>query len=95
LERDPEAVIKDLREGLATPWAAKNVYHVIYDEETLRLDPERTRAARERVREERKGRGKPYDEFEAEWSTLRPPKEVLTYYGAYPNPSRPTGSDAS
>ncbi|MBI5014807.1 MAG: hydantoinase B/oxoprolinase family protein [Deltaproteobacteria bacterium] len=95
LERDPEAVVKDLREGLATPWAAKNVYYVVYDEETLRLDPDRTRAARERVREERKARGKPYDEFEAEWAKLRPPDAVLTYYGAYPHPSRPAGAGAS
>jgi acetophenone carboxylase len=50
LERDPEMVMKDLRNGMVTHWAAKNLYKLAYDLE------------------------------------LRPPDEVLKYYGNYPNP---------
>lgn len=84
LERDPEAVIADLRDGMVTPWAARNIYRVVYDDETLRLDREKTRALREEARVRRKQRGKPYGEFEKEWLKLRPREEVIKYYGTYP-----------
>jgi N-methylhydantoinase B/oxoprolinase/acetone carboxylase alpha subunit len=87
LERNPEDVIRDLRDGWTTDWAAKNVYVVAYDENTLRLDPEKTRAIREEVRDQRKKVGKAYDEFEKEWLKLRPPDEVIKYFGTYPHPS--------
>ena len=86
LERDPEAVLADLRIGLVTPWAARNVYRVAYDEETLDLDSARTDAWRLAAREGRKTRGRPYDEFAAEWGAERPPADVLAYYGTYPDP---------
>lgn len=87
LEREPEAVLKDLRDGMTTHWAAQNIYKVAYDEKTLRLDPEKTAAIRSETRAERLRRAKPYDEFEAEWLKLRPLDQALKYYGAYPNPS--------
>ncbi len=86
LERDPERVLRDLRDGLTTDWAARNVYCVCYDGKTLKLDPEGTeerRAARRRARLEA---AKPFDAFEAEWSKLRPPEAVTRFYGPYPNP---------
>lgn len=86
LERDPQAVLDDLREGLTTPWAARQVYRVAYDPESLRLDPEATQALRDEARAERLRRGKPFARFEAEWAGLRPPAEVLKYYGSYPEP---------
>jgi len=87
LERDPEMVIDDLREQRTNLWAARNIYHVAYDEKTLRLDPEKTKALRKEARAERKRRAKPYDEFEAEWLKLKPPEGILQYYGTYPHPS--------
>jgi acetophenone carboxylase len=84
LERDPEAVVADLRDGMVTPWAARNIYRVAYDDETLRLDREKTRELREEARARRKQRGKPYGEFEKEWLKLRPKDEVIKYYGTYP-----------
>ena len=87
LERDPEMVIKDLGNGMATHWAAENLYKVAYDESTLRFDTEKTRKLREEARKERLRRGKPYDEFEAEWAKLRPPDEAIKYFGTYPHPS--------
>jgi len=87
LDRNPEAVIKDLREGSTSQWAAQNIYKVVYDEKTLRLDPEKTQTLREKTRAERKHRGKPYNEFEAEWLKLRPPESLLKCFGTYPHPS--------
>ena len=71
-----------------TSWAAQNVYSVVYDEKTLRLDVEGTRAAREARRAERLRKAKPFDEFDAEWRKLRPPDSVIRSYGDYPNPGQ-------
>ncbi|UCF93553.1 MAG: hydantoinase B/oxoprolinase family protein [Desulfobacterales bacterium] len=87
LERDPAMVIADLREQRTNAWAARNIYHVAYDQKTLRLDSEKTEVLREEARAKRKERAKPYEEFEAEWRQLRPPEEVLQHYGTYPHPS--------
>jgi len=87
VERDPKAVVKDLRDGMTTHWAAQNIYYIAYDEKTMRLDMEKTNALRDKVREERKKRGKPYDEFQKDWLKHRPPDEAIKYYGTYPNPS--------
>jgi acetophenone carboxylase len=88
LERDPEAVLKDLRDGLTTHWAARNVYGVVYDEKTLRLDEEGTERSRKERKTERLASAKPFDEFEAEWEKLRPPDSVIHSYGDYPNPGQ-------
>jgi len=87
LERDPEMLVEDLRNGLTTHWAAHHIYKVAYDEHTLRLDPEKTKALRQKARKERIKKGKTFEEFQKEWLRLRPPHHVIKYYGAYPNPS--------
>jgi acetophenone carboxylase len=87
LERDPEAVLKDLRDGMTNHWAAQNIYRIAYDEQTLRLDLETTEALRAEARAERLRQAKPYDKFEADWLKRKPAEEILKYYGAYPNPS--------
>lgn len=93
LERDPEKVLVDLGNGLVTHWAARNLYQVAYDEQTMRLDPEKTEALRNEARAKRKKRGRPYAEFEAEWLKLRPPGKVIKYYGTYPHPSGLNGRE--
>ena len=87
LERDPEAVIRDLREERTSAWAARNIYQVAYDPNTLRLEVEETEKLRAEAKAARKSRAKSYDEFEAEWLTQSPPEEVLQYYGTFPHPS--------
>jgi acetophenone carboxylase len=87
LERDPEFVVHDLKIDAATPWQAKNVYKVVYDEKTFRVDREATQKARDEARAERLRLGVAYDEFEKEWSKKRPPEEILKHYGTYPHPS--------
>ena len=86
LERNPEAVMEDLRNGLTTHWAARNIYKVAYDQQTLRLYPEKTEAFRNEALAERKQKGKSYAEFEKEWLKLRPSDQAIKYYGSYPNP---------
>src|SRR5439155_9364111 len=81
LERDPEAVVQDLREQLLTDWVARRVYHLVYDDELV-VDPEATRAAREAERAARLRRGRPYDEFVAGWRRDEPPEEV-PYLGTW------------
>lgn len=87
IDRDPQRVIADLRRDLVTPWAARHIYKVAYDPETLRLDEAATEALRHAARQERKRNAKPYAEFVKGWQTQRPKPEVLRYYGAYPDPA--------
>jgi N-methylhydantoinase B len=49
LERDPEAVAKDVRWTLLSPEAAENVYGVVISEDGS-VDPEATNARREEIR---------------------------------------------
>jgi len=84
LDRDPQLVIKDLRENVISDWVAKEIYRVAYDEETLFVDEERTRQLRDELREERKSTAKPYGEFIREWSAKRPPEVALKYFGEWP-----------
>jgi acetophenone carboxylase len=83
LERDPEMVMNDLRVGAIDDWVAENVYKVAYDKENILLDVKRTEELRKEARRKRAKLGKKYDAFIKEWSKLRPPKEVLTYFGPW------------
>ena len=82
LERDPQAVMKDLREELITDWVAETIYRVVYDDEHLIVDEEATAAARTAERRSRIARGKPYDEFVAGWRRDEPPAEV-PFFGSW------------
>jgi len=82
LERDPEAVREDLAQGLTTEWTVENVYHVAIEDG--KIDHEATERLREAERERRKRRGKPFEEFQAEWRTKQPPQDILEHYGDWP-----------
>lgn len=86
LERDPQLVMKDLEEDLISHETARTMYHVVYDEATLVVDEEGTRAARKAERDARKQRGRPFREFVADWVKPAPP-ESLPYYGSWDDPS--------
>lgn len=86
LERDPELVAEDLRARITTDWTAWNVYRVVYDPTTFRVDHEATAKARDDERLARKHRGRPYAEFEREWLKKRPADEIIKRYGDWPNP---------
>ncbi len=84
LFREPDRVMKDLKDKIISDWTAANIYKVVYDSETLAVDHNGTAEAREKEREARKNRGKPYGVFEREWLKKRPPDEALTVFGSWP-----------
>jgi acetophenone carboxylase len=85
IDRDPAAVEHDLSAGLISEWAARHIYGVSLNEQTGRIDEAATETLRADVREERKQRGRPYEEFVAEWSRRKPPEEILGLYGSWPD----------
>jgi N-methylhydantoinase B/oxoprolinase/acetone carboxylase alpha subunit len=86
LERRPQDVMTDLRAGCISHWVACNVYHVVYDEDSLEIDAAATDAARTDERRARLQRGLSFDEFIGPWLQRRPPAEELRYYGDWPEP---------
>ena len=90
LERDPQSVLDDLRRNIISDWTADNIYYVKYDPQRRKLDREKTTLARDGERRARLARGKPFAEFWQEWSRQTPPKEILQWYGSWPD-GNPTG----
>lgn len=82
LERDPEAVMKDLREDLMSHENAWDIYRVVYDREALVVDRAATEKARAEERRARIARAKPFDEFCKAWVKPEPP-EHLPYFGSW------------
>jgi N-methylhydantoinase B/oxoprolinase/acetone carboxylase alpha subunit len=85
LEREPEAVLEDLRKNIVSPWTAENIYRIAYDPERRRLDSGKTKLQREEERKSRLERGKSYEDFHLEWNKKSPPKEILQWYGSWPD----------
>lgn len=85
IDRDPEAVERDVADGLISEWSAREVYAVRFDARTGRVDVPGTDAARAQVRAERRARGRTWDEFHEEWSQRKPPEEILELYGSWPD----------
>jgi acetophenone carboxylase len=90
LEREPEAVLQDLRKGIVSDWTVRNVYCVAYDSERGKLDAEATSRLRDEERRARLRRGKRFDEFLVDWSKGRPPEDILEWYGSWPD-AQPLG----
>jgi acetophenone carboxylase len=85
IDREPAAVERDVADGLISEWSARNLYAVALDAQTGRVDEAATAALRDEVRRSRLARGRPYDEFVAEWSQRKPPEEILGLYGSWPD----------
>jgi acetophenone carboxylase len=90
LERDPETVLEDLKKLIVSDWTARKIYCLAYDPERRKLDVEKTKQLRDEERRARLARGKSYDEFHQEWNKKSPPKEILQYYGSWPD-AKPLG----
>ena len=84
VDREPAAVERDVMKGLVSIENAKDLYAVIIDPEAVRVDDEATQAFRAEVVQARLGRGRPYDEFEAEWSQRKPDDSILEFFGSWP-----------
>ncbi|MFN8174511.1 MAG: hydantoinase B/oxoprolinase family protein [Solirubrobacteraceae bacterium] len=82
LERDPSAVMTDLRRGLISAEVARDVYHVAFDPERGEVDERMTSELRASERQARIARGLPYDEFVERWRRDAPPEDV-PYLGSW------------
>ena len=85
IDRDPAAVALDVAKNLVSIEVARDVYGVVVNPATGRVDIEATAAERDCVLAQRSRRGRPYQEFEAEWSQRRPPEEILEFFGSWPD----------
>ena len=85
LEREPAEILEDLKKQIISDWTAQNIYHIAYDPERRKLNPEKTKQLRDAERAARIARGKPFDEFLQRWSKLSPPKDILQWYGTWPD----------
>lgn len=85
LDRDTASVEADVVKGVLSVAAAEKVYKVAWNEATRRIDPDRTAMLRAAELDARRVRGRPYAEFEAEWSTKKPDDSILMYYGSWPD----------
>jgi N-methylhydantoinase B/oxoprolinase/acetone carboxylase alpha subunit len=85
LDRDPAQVEVDIEKNVITPGTAQQVYKVVWDEASRRVDHAATAKLRTEELAARKKRGKPYAEFEKAWSKLKPADDILLYYGSWPD----------
>jgi hypothetical protein len=93
LLRDPALTIKDIEENLISHETARDIFKVVFDSNTLLVDAEATKAARDAERKSRLKRGKPFDQFVKDFVTPEPP-EYLPYYGSWDDPTVIYGTSA-
>jgi acetophenone carboxylase len=86
LERDPEAVARDVASGVITRWAADKVYRVVLREDGS-LDSQATAESHRQERLKRLAEAKPYAEFIQEFLQKKPPADALALYGNWPDPA--------
>jgi acetophenone carboxylase len=84
LDADPQQVVQDVEAEIISDWSARNIYKVAYDPDTMRLNVAETEALRDAERKARLARGLSWDEFQEEWSQQKPPDEILTWFGSWP-----------
>ncbi|MDY6862505.1 MAG: hydantoinase B/oxoprolinase family protein [Thermodesulfobacteriota bacterium] len=63
LERDPGAVMKDIKNKMTGERTATEIYGVVFDRETLKIDYEKTTKLRERKRKDRLRNGIPAKQY--------------------------------
>lgn len=85
LDRDPLAVEADVAKNLVSAQVARDVYGVVIDDGTGRVDAAATRAQRAAQIAARLRRSVPFEEFEAQWSRRKPPEEILGFFGSWPD----------
>src|SRR3954463_5030567 len=85
LEADPETVARDFTDGLISAWTLREIYKVAYDEVERVVLPEDTAALRSAEREARKARDGDWETFNAAWSELSPPEDLLVWFGSWPD----------
>ena len=86
LERDPELVLRDLREDMITDDVAQKIYGVEIDATSRVVDATATERRRRKVRTERLAKGVSFDAFTKRWRKKRPRPHILNHYGSFPDP---------
>jgi acetophenone carboxylase len=84
LEADPEEVASDFVGGLISAWTVREIYKIAYDEVERVVLVEETERLRAQEREARAARDTDWATFEAEWSQLSPPEDLLVWFGSWP-----------
>jgi acetophenone carboxylase len=84
LEADPEEVARDFVDGLISAWTMREIYKIAYDEVERVVLVEETERLRAQEREARAARDTDWATFEAEWSQLSPPEDLLVWFGSWP-----------
>jgi acetophenone carboxylase len=91
LEADPDAVAQDFVDGLISAWTMREIYKVAYDEAEEMVLADETERLRSAEREARRDRDADWESFNASWSQLSPPEDLLVWFGSWPegNPTAP------
>ena len=84
LEADPEEAARDFVGGLISAWTLREIYKVAYDEVEQVVLADETQSLREAERAARAERDSDWATFEAEWSQLSPPEDLLVWFGSWP-----------
>jgi acetophenone carboxylase len=84
LEADPEEVARDFVGGLISAWTVREIYKVAYDEVEQVVLAEETSRLRDEERAARAARDSDWATFEAAWSQLSPPEDLLVWFGSWP-----------
>ncbi|NKF21852.1 acetone carboxylase subunit alpha [Solimonas sp. C16B3] len=90
LQRDPAQVMLDVAEDLISDVTARDIYKVVFDADTHVVDEAATAEWRAAERRERLARGRPYDEFVADWVAPEPPAS-LPFFGSWSDPQQVYG----
>jgi acetophenone carboxylase len=85
LEADPEAVARDYVAGLISAWTLREIYKVAYDDAEEVVLAEETARLRDAERAARRARDTDWETFAAAWSQLRPPEDLLVWFGSWPD----------
>jgi acetophenone carboxylase len=85
LDRDPAHVEIDVVKNLVSHEIAEDIYGVVIDRQTNRIDEAATAAERDAQIAARLQRGRPYDEFESEWSQRKPDDSIMAFFGSWPD----------
>ncbi len=82
LDRDPELVMRDIREGLISHETAREIFFVAFEPRTLAVDADGTARLRQAERRARVARGMKWDDFVAAKVRAAPPVGLL-YFGRW------------
>jgi acetophenone carboxylase len=85
LEADPEEVARDFAAGLISAWTLREIYKVAYDDDEEVVLAEETARLRDAERAARRARDSDWAAFDAAWSELRPPEDLLVWFGSWPD----------